>query len=144
MEKIEDPAITFADASSLEIRFPTPGHLPKTELVQADGISFAYPDRAPLFEGATVQLDIKGRVGILGANGAGKSTLLKVLQGKLTPQRGGLQVNKNMRVGTFAQHHVDALDLASTCVDCVQASYPGLLDQEARNILGRFGIGGDM
>merc|ERR1712032_1236188 len=99
---------------------------------------------APLFEEATVALDIKGRIGILGANGAGKSTLLKVMQGKLTPQRGSLQVNRNMRVGTFAQHHVDALDLAATCVDCIQASYPGMSDQEARGILGKFGISGDM
>merc|ERR1719362_902336 len=144
MEKIEDPIITFADSSSLEIRFPTPGHLPKNELFQSDGISFAYPGKAPLFEEATVALDIKGRIGILGANGAGKSTLLKVMQSKLTPQRGSLQVNRNMRVGTFAQHHVDALDLAATCVDCIQASYPGMSDQDARNILGRFGISGDM
>merc|ERR1712032_1649543 len=35
-------------------------------------------------------------------------------------------------------------DLASTCVDCIQAAFPGMSDQEARNILGKFGIGGDM
>lgn len=44
--------------------------------------------------------------------------------------------------GTFAQHHVESLDLDATCVDCVQASFPGITDLEARNILGRFGISG--
>ena len=32
--------------------------------------------------------------------------------------------------GTFAQHHVESLDLDATCVDCVQASFPGISDQE--------------
>jgi len=144
MEKIEDPAITFADSSNLAIRFPSPGALPKNELFKADGISFAYPGRKPLFEDAVVNLDIHGRIGILGANGAGKSTLLKVMQAKLTPTKGTCTVNRNMRVGSFAQHHVEALDLKSNCVDCVQANYPGMSDQEARNVLGRFGVGGDM
>jgi ATPase subunit of ABC transporter with duplicated ATPase domains len=144
MEKIEDPSITFSDSSSLSIQFPVPGQLPKSELIQTDSISFAYPDRKPLFENATIGVDVKSRIGILGANGAGKSTLLKVMQGKLVPQKGTTTVNKNMRTGTFAQHHVEALDLQSNCVDCVQSAYPGMSDQEARNILGRFGIGGDM
>ena len=69
MEKIEDPAITFNDAASLSIRFPDPGPLPKNELIQFDGLAFAYPGKTPLFQKATANLDIKGRIGILGANG---------------------------------------------------------------------------
>ncbi|CAK0836018.1 unnamed protein product [Prorocentrum cordatum] len=38
----------------------------------------------------------------------------------------------------------EALDLQATCVDCVQQNYPGLSDQEARGVLGKFGISGDM
>jgi len=144
MEKIEDPAITFNDAASLSIRFPDPGPLPKNELIQFDGLAFAYPEKTPLFQKATANLDIKGRIGILGANGAGKSTLLKVMQKKLFPTAGQIEVNRNARIGTFAQHHVESLDLDATCVDCVQASFPGITDLEARNILGRFGISGDM
>merc|ERR1712137_1118659 len=98
MEMIEDPAITFSDASSLSIRFPDPGALPKSEL----------------------------------------------MQNQLTPTKGVVTVNKNMRVGYFAQHHVDSLDMLSTCVDCVQAAYTGMNDQDARGVLGRFGISGDM
>lgn len=144
MEKIEDPAITFNDASSLSIRFPATSKLPKDELVQFDDISFAYPGKVPLFQDATANLSMKGRIGILGANGAGKSTLLKVMQKKLVPTAGSIDINRNARVGFFAQHHVESLDLQSNCVDCVQANYPGVGDQEARNILGRFGINGDM
>jgi len=144
MELIEDPAITFSDSSSLAIRFPSPGSLPKSELIQCADISFNYPDRKVLFTDATCSLDIKGRIGILGANGAGKSTLLKLMQNQLTPTKGTVTVNKNMRIGYFAQHHVDGLDMLTNCVDCVQAIYPGMADQEARSVLGRFGISGDM
>merc|ERR1719243_439188 len=49
MEKIEDPAITFADSSSLSITFPLPGQLPKNELIQMDGVAFGYPEKACLF-----------------------------------------------------------------------------------------------
>lgn len=144
MERIDDPALTYADANAFSMSFPQPGQLPKNDLIQTDGIMFGYPDRPVLFSGATVSLDMKGRIGILGANGAGKSTLLKVMQGKLQPQKGQLQVNKNMRVGSFAQHHVEGLDLQATCVDCMQGVYPGMSDQDARHCLGKFGISGDM
>merc|ERR1712137_293737 len=144
MEKIEDPAITYADSSSLSINFPKPGALPKSELVRLDNVDFGYPGRSILFTGATLNLDIKARIGILGSNGAGKSTLLKVMQNQLTPTKGVVTINKNMRVGYFAQHHVDSLDMLSTCVDCVQAAYTGMNDQDARGVLGRFGISGDM
>jgi len=144
MELIEDPAITFSDASSLAIRFPNPAKLPKSDLVQTDDISFAYPGQKPLFENCTVGADINSRIGILGVNGAGKSTLLKVMLAQLIPTKGTINVNRNMTVGTFAQHHVEGLDLTSNCVDCVQAKYPGLSDQESRQILGKFGISGDM
>ena len=56
MEKIEDPAITFNDAASLSIRFPDPGPLPKNELIQFDGLAFAYPGKTPLFQKATANL----------------------------------------------------------------------------------------
>jgi len=144
MEKIEDPSITFNDSGSLSIKFPAPSALPKSQLIQFDSISFAYPGKAPLFEKATANLDIKGRIGILGANGAGKSTLLKVMMKQLVPTAGQIDINRNALVGTFAQHHVDSLDMESNCVDCVQANYPGMSDQQARSVLGRFGINGDM
>ena len=80
MEKIEDPAITFNDAASLSIRFPDPGPLPKNELIQFDGLAFAYPGKTPLFQKATANLDIKGRIGILGANGVSWKNPGRIIQ----------------------------------------------------------------
>ena len=76
------------------------------------------------------------------------------MQKKLIPTAGQIDINRNARIGaliarqlqpdcfglssgyfagTFAQHHVDSLDLDATCVDCVQASFPGITDQEAQS-----------
>ena len=71
-------------------------------------------------------------------------TACKVMIGELTAQKGSVTVNRNMRIALFAQHHVDTLDLKNTCIESVQSRFPGLPDQEVRNMLGRFGIQGDM
>jgi ATP-binding cassette subfamily F protein 3 len=144
MEKIEDPAISYGDGENLAFRFPSVGALRRDELVRLDNVTFGYPGSDPLFVNATLHIDLKSRMGVLGRNGAGKSTLLKVMIGELTAQKGAVTVNRNMRIALFAQHHVDTLDLKNTCVECVQARFPGLPDQEVRNMLGRFGIQGDM
>jgi len=144
MEKLEDPAITYGDADNLSFRFPPVSALRRDELVRLDSVTFGFPGSKPLFENATVRLDLKSRVGVLGRNGAGKSTLLKVMTGELQAQKGEVTINRNMRMAIFAQHHVDSLDLTMTCVECVQARFPNCTDQQVRNLLGRVGIVGDM
>ena len=44
----------------------------------------------------------------------------------------------------FSQHHVDGLDLALTPVQVMLKAYPLLKEQEARQHLGSFGIGGTL
>merc|ERR1712217_273969 len=143
-EKIEEPSITYGDAENLSFRFPPVGALRRDELVRLDQVTFGYPGGSPLFEGATVRVDLKSRDGVLGRNGAGKSTLLKVMTSELSEQKGSVTVNRNMRTAVFAQHHVDQLDLTMSCIECVQAKFPSLSDLEVRNMLGRMGIQGDM
>jgi len=144
MEKIEDPAMTYGDAENLSFRFPTPGVLRRDELVRLDNVTFGYDGTPPLFAAASARVEIKSRIGVLGRNGAGKSTLLKVMIGELNPQKGDVSINRNMRTAFFTQHHVDTLDLTLTCIECVQARFPHLSDQEVRNMLGRMGVQGDM
>ena len=51
------------------------------------------------------------RIGLLGKNGAGKSTLIKSLIGQLTLIKGDISRHPDLRIGYFAQHSLDALDL---------------------------------
>lgn len=68
--------------------------------------------------------------------------MLKLLTNRLTPTSGLISQNPRLRVGFFAQHHVDALDLTTSAVSFMAARYPGKAEEEYRRHLGAFGITG--
>ena len=58
-------------------------------LVLIQDLSFSYPGAAgPVFDGLSLSLDTRWRLGLAGANGRGKSTLLRLLAGALAPTAG--------------------------------------------------------
>lgn len=61
----------------------------------------------------------------MGENGAGKTTLLKILMGDLTPTSGFRNANRRLRIGYFAQHHVDQLDMDVAGVELLASRFPG-------------------
>lgn len=80
----------------------------------------------------------------MGENGAGKTTLLKLVTAKLSPTAGIINMHRGLRIGYFAQHHVDNLDMNLTCVGILEAEFPGKSDEEYRRQLGSFGISGNL
>jgi ATP-binding cassette subfamily F protein 3 len=56
-----------------------------------------------LFEGATVFLDSRSRVGLIGPNGAGKSTLIRMILGEEQYESGEISLQKNRKIGHLAQ-----------------------------------------
>ena len=107
------------------------------------GVSFGYvPDKPPIVERVDLDVQLDSRIGIVGPNGAGKTTVLKLLMGQLTPSAGLISQNPRLRIGFFAQHHVDALDLSMSAVGFCAKSHPGKTDEEYRRHLGAFGITG--
>lgn len=73
---------------------------------------------------------------------AGKSTLLKLLTGENEPSTGKVNRNGRLRIGYFAQHHLDQLDLDLSPVAFLASKFPGKDEQEYRQHLGGFGITG--
>eukprot|EP00049_Salpingoeca_infusionum_P011107 m.191408 g.191408 ORF g.191408 m.191408 type:complete len:838 (+) comp14841_c0_seq1:258-2771(+) len=144
MERIEDPRAAI-DADSLTLRFPEPGIFKKSTIIQAEDVSFGYPNSpAPIFTNVTLSVSKDSRIGILGRNGAGKSTLINVLLGTNDPQKGIVTRLGGIKVALFAQHHVSQLDLTITPVEHLRTTFPDEMSvQECRNYLGSFGIRGN-
>ncbi|GAA94054.1 hypothetical protein E5Q_00701 [Mixia osmundae IAM 14324] len=122
---------TFAEADKLS-----------PPLLQLNEVKFSYTPERVIVAGVNIDVGLDSRIGIIGPNGAGKSTLLKMLIGQLEPSQGQLNRNGRLRIGYFAQHHIDALDVAVSPVAFLMRQHPGRTEQEYRAFLGHFGITG--
>jgi len=111
-------------------------------IIQMSGVSFGYTPGKPLLRNVDLDVQLDSRIGIVGPNGAGKTTVLKLLIGQLQPSSGLISNNPRLRIGFFAQHHVDALDMNASAVGFMAKNYPGKADEEYRRHLGAFGITG--
>lgn len=105
-------------------------------IIQMTGVAFGYTKDKPLLSNVDLDVQLDSRIGIVGPNGAGKTTVLKLLIGQLQPTKGLISQNPRLRVGYFAQHHVDALDLNDSAVGFMTKNYPGKTDEEYRRHLG--------
>lgn len=112
-------------------------------LVGLQQASIGYQGRT-LFQNLNIALMPGARIGLLGFNGAGKSTLVKALTADLLPERGDRIAGEHLRIGYFAQHQLQALDLDATPALHLQRLSPKASDQEIRNFLGGFGFHGEL
>ena len=111
-------------------------------IVQMTEVTFGYSPGNVLLRNIDLDVQLDSRIGIVGPNGAGKTTILKLLIGKLEASSGLISQHPRLRIGFFAQHHVDALDLNTSAVGFMAKNYPGRTDEEYRRRLGAFGITG--
>jgi len=139
LPKLEPPE---EDDKSLIFKFPEPERLP-LPILRMNDVAFGYnPEIKLLLKNVDIDVDMESRIGIVGANGSGKTTMLKVLIQQLEPTKGMVHRHPRLRIGFFAQHHVDALDLTVSSVTFMARTYPGKSDEEYRRALGSFGITG--
>ena len=71
-------------------------------LVTLDRVSMAY-GHVPLLDQASLQIEPRERVCVIGRNGTGKSTLLRLIYGDDAPQAGTVWRAAGLRVGRLAQ-----------------------------------------
>ncbi|KAL1849002.1 ATP-binding cassette, regulator of translational elongation [Paecilomyces lecythidis] len=143
IKKLERMPVLQAPESEYTVHFKFP-EVEKLSppIVQMSGVSFGYSPDRPLLKNVDLDVQLDSRIGIVGPNGAGKTTVLKLLIGQLQPSSGTISQNPRLRIGFFAQHHVDALDLTTSAVGFMAKTYPGKTDEEYRRHLGAFGITG--
>ncbi|TDQ78587.1 ATP-binding cassette subfamily F protein 3 [Dongia mobilis] len=136
------PISVIAEEKGVNISFPQPEALPPP-LITLDRVSVGYEPGKPILRNLDLRLDPDDRIALLGANGNGKSTFVKLLAGRLAAMSGEVRKSSKIRVGYFAQHQTDELDLEATPVEIMGRAAPELLPDKRRAHLGRFGIGQD-
>ncbi|KAG9880221.1 ABC transporter domain-containing protein, partial [Aureobasidium melanogenum] len=143
IKKLEKMPVLEAPESEYTVKFTFPDvEKMSPPIIQMSGVSFGYTPDKPLLKNVDLDVQLDSRIGIVGPNGAGKTTVLKLLIGALQPTTGLISQNPRLRVGFFAQHHVDALDLNMSAVGFMSKMFPGKTDEEYRRHLGAFGITG--
>ncbi|PIL30712.1 ATP-binding cassette transporter [Ganoderma sinense ZZ0214-1] len=121
--------------------------LPDTEkisppVLQLNEVTFGYTPDKVLLKGINIDVGLDSRIAVIGPNGAGKSTLIKLLTSELKPMLGHVSQNGRLRIGYFAQHHVDNLIPEMSPVQFLASKFPGKTEQEYRSHLGNFQISG--
>lgn len=122
--------------------FPDPGKL-EHPLVSIIDMNFGWDKNKPeklQLRNVNGFVDMKSRIGVLGANGAGKTTLINLILGKLQPWNGTLRLNEQARTIVFTQHHMDLLDMNETPLEHLQRLFPKEKEQRIRGFLGHFGF----
>ncbi len=137
LEKMETITLMEDDAEVV-FNFPVPDEL-APPLIALEGVTIGYGDK-PILRRVDLRIDMEDRIALLGANGNGKSTLVKLLAGRLQPMAGEMRRPSKLRIGYFAQHQSEELDLSLTPIQQTQRIMPLALEEKVRAHLGRFGF----
>jgi ATP-binding cassette subfamily F protein 3 len=133
-----EPITAPEEAKFHRFSFPQPDQL-SPPIVSLDGASVGYDERVVLHR-LELRIDQDDRIALLGRNGQGKSTLSKLLAGRLEPMEGRLARSGKLRIGYFAQHQVDELDLDETPLAHVRRLRPDEAPPRLRARLAGFGL----
>ena len=87
-------------------------------------LSKSFAGRA-LFDDVSLQVNRGDRIGLVGPNGAGKSTLFALLLGDVSPDKGGIAIEKNATIGFLPQETAAAGD--ETVLELALAVSPELV-----------------
>ena len=98
-------------------------------ILNVSNLSHGFGDRM-IYHDVTFRL-LKGEhIGLIGANGEGKSTFFNIITGKLMPDEGTIEWNKNVRVGYLDQHSV--LTSGMTIRDVLKSAFNFLFEIEEK------------
>lgn len=142
IERLEPIAAAALDRT-VRFGFPEPEAL-APPILALDEVAVGYAPGAPVLSRLTLRLDRDDRVALVGANGNGKSTLVRLLAGRLAPLSGEITRSSKLRVGYFAQHQTEELDVNATPVLLMERLAPRMSAEKRRAHLGRFAIGAEL
>ncbi len=140
LENMELVSITQIDSPfSFEFQKTKPCSAPLLAMSEVD-VSYG---KSNVLSGVSFSLNPDDAVGVLGINGAGKSTFMKTLAGVLKVNAGNMFFNRDLKIGYFAQHQIDQLDMQASPMNIIQRVDPLVREQQVRTFLGSFGFCSD-
>ena len=134
-----EPIAAVIEERGIEFHFPEPEEL-APPLIVMDDVAVGYEPGKPVLNRINLRLDPDERIALLGANGNGKSTMAKLLAGRLQPMAGDIRRSRKLKVGYFAQHQTDELDLEATPLLSMERIAPKLHPEKCRAHLAQFGL----
>ncbi|XP_077301528.1 uncharacterized protein LOC143922181 [Arctopsyche grandis] len=143
MEKIPLPELA-KEAPQMKFRIKT--QAVKGVLVEIENTVFSYPipskdgetiNKKVIFKDLSLRIDTGSRMVIVGENGMGKSTLLRLLTQNIFPDSGKVTLHPALKIGYFAQHHLDHLDHEQGALSLLMKTYD---EETSRAALSNFGL----
>jgi ATP-binding cassette, subfamily F, member 3 len=141
----EDRVVMPGEEEEFSFSFPEPGALTGSHgAIQICDVSFKYPGTERyLFRHMDFNVNMQSRICLLGPNGAGKSTIMKMLIGENIATEGEVRRSQKIRIGYFAQHHVETLVLWRTPLEHMKVLFPDSAMPELRGHLTKLGVKND-
>ena len=141
VDRLEQAAVTApVRRRRRDIRLPPPPPSGRVT-IEAEALAKSFGGPA-VFTDVTFDVGRGERLLVLGLNGAGKTTLLRLLAGVAEPTSGTVRPGHGVLIGYFAQEH-ETIIPGTPVIDHLRG---GALttEQELRNLLGMFGLPGEM
>jgi ATPase subunit of ABC transporter with duplicated ATPase domains len=110
-------------------------------VLSAAGVTKAYGG-PPVLDDVSLEVERGQRLLVMGLNGAGKTTLLRIMAGVTDADRGDVRLGHGVSGGYYAQEH-EGIQGGKDVISHLREDC-ALGDQELRNLLGMFGLVGDI
>lgn len=138
LEKMDLVDAVISDRS-IKFSFPKPENL-GSSIITLDHVDVGYEKDNPVLKDINLSISNDSRIALLGANGNGKSTLIKLISEKIEPMSGKIIKSKKLKIGYFAQHQSEELDLNQTAFQVLSKKDIDQSELKTRSILGKFGF----
>ena len=142
IEQIKSELVILPEGNKhMSFSFPEP---PRTGdmVISLGGVAKSFGENR-VYEGVDLKLYRGDHVALVGPNGAGKSTLMKLINGKLKPDAGKIELGQNVTQAYYAQHQLEELNEANTVLGEMDTVARGWTSSEERRLLGAFLFHGD-